>query len=89
MRKKTEQQKDIEFNLKPITTIPEQMKVKKVYGENRYLTDGEYWDILHNMMRRGQIIRYRISGVCDIEAPKREIKRKTSFSSYKIHLVRC
>ena len=71
--------KDIEFVLSPVSKVPDKIMKQITKGKRKrttqYLSDGEYWDICHRMMREGKLTRYIIKGVCDVEAPKRERER--------------
>ena len=86
-RKRYKTGKDIEFVLSPVSKLPDkimkQIVKRKRRGTGQYLSSGEYWDILHKMMREGKLIRYIIKGVCDVEAPRREREKVEEYKEQK------
>jgi len=89
MKNKTE--KDIEFVLSPVSKLPDKV-MKQIIKRKRkrtgqYLSSGEYWDILHSMMREGKLYRYSIKNVCDVSAPQIQVERLESYPSRKTQLI--
>lgn len=82
--------KDTDFKLTPVNRIPEQIMkqiTRRRVSKSLYLSDGEYWDICHSMMRDGKLYRYSIKNVCDVSTPQKEVERFKPYPSRKTQLI--